>query len=217
MRANALRGNVVVRLAIGFMIAFVPLSLAWFFVAPVYSGWIFSIADGWFSLDDPVIASLGQLDGRWFAFQLNGPARLPVLELDPFGTFFNVVLLLSLLLAVPRLPALGRLWRAALAVPALAALHVLFIFVQLKAQLINAGVFVAAANEAYFYNWIAVFLGALGQQLLPLLLVAGLTWKHWRALLAPPGSATAKTGAQRTAAPHRKRGLRLRAFFRFVR
>lgn len=212
MRDNALRSNVLLQLALRFAAAFVPLSLAWFFLAPSYSGWIFTVADAWFALDDPVIAALGQLDGRWVAFQLNGQARLPVLELDAFGTFFNVVLLLALMFAVPSLSLRGRLWRAALAAPALAALHVLFIFVQLKAQLINLGVFVTAGNEAYLYNWSAVFLGALGQQLLPLLIVAGLTWNAWRPLFAPRKRPTAP------GTPHDgKHTSKSRQFFRFVR
>ena len=211
-----MRDNALLRLALRFVAAFVPLSLVWFFLAPAYSGWIFTVADAWFALDDPVIAALAQSDGRWFAFQLNGQARLPVLELDAFGTFFNVVLLLALMFAVPSLSLRERLWRAALAAPALAALHVLFIFVQLKAQLINVGVFVAPGNEAYVYNWSAVLLGALGQQLLPLLIVAGLTWNAWRSLFSArkgPGVRPTAPGAPSA----RKRTAKAREFFRFVR
>lgn len=216
MRDSAMRGNVLLRIALGFMGGFVPLSLAWSFFAPVYSGWIFTVADALFALDDPVIAAVGQADGRWFAFQLNGQARIPVLELDAFGTFFNVVLLLALMFAVPSLSLRARLWRAALAVPALAALHVLFIFVQLKAQLINVGVFVAAGNEAYIYNWTAVLLGALGQQLLPLLIVAGLSWKAWRSLFSPRRGQGVRSSAH-GAPSAKKHSAKTREFFRFVR
>lgn len=174
-----MRNNVLVRFLGLFILTFAALAALWLFLAPLYNELIFTGANVLFQLDDPVAAEIEATDELWSAFHRNGQARQRVFEFDKYGTFFNVVLLLGLLLATPRMPWTKRLKRSGLALALLGLVHIVFVVVQTKAQFINLGLLLVPSQSAYWYNWAAVLLGTLGEQLLPLLIAAGFTWKSW--------------------------------------
>jgi len=175
-----MKNNVLMRFLGWFSLGFVALVALWFMLAPYYNQVVFFSANAVFHLDDPLIAEVGQEKGAWLAYQVNGSQHYPIFEFDKYGTFFNIVLLLGLMLASPGLSWLQKSWRSGVAVVGLASLHTLFVVIQIKAQFINAGLMIpGSAEEAYAFNWMAVLMGTLGEQLLPLLIVGLLTWKAW--------------------------------------
>jgi hypothetical protein len=180
-----MRDNVLLRFVARFGVIFVVLIASWFMLAPFYNAVILSSANLVLSTDDPLIASVAQAQSHWYAYSVNGSQREPIYQFDTYGTFFNIVVLLSLILAAPRLKWAGQLWRSTAAVLVLGVVHTLFITVQVKAQFINIGLITVSNQAAYELNWIAVFLGTLGEQLLPLLIAGALTWKAWHSEFAP--------------------------------
>lgn len=175
-----MKNNLLMRFLGWFSIAFVALVALWFMLAPLYNNIVFFSANAVFQLDDPVKASLGQGQGKWFAYKVSGNQHIPAFEFDTYGTFFNIVLLLGLMLAAPGLAWTQRAIRSGIAVLSLFVIHTFFVVVQIKAQFINSGLMMpGSAEEAYAFNWLAVLMGTLGEQLLPLLIVGLLTWKTW--------------------------------------
>jgi len=162
-----------------FILVFTVLTVLWWLAAPAYNALVFPVANAVLAWDDPVVARVVVEAGQWIAFSIDGQTQNPVFEFDRFGTFFNVVLLISLLLIAPG----GRWWKRVLRLGSgwliLWGIHVGFIVIQIKAQFINLGLIFATQQTAYFFNWIAVFMGTLGEQLLPLIVVAALSWPYW--------------------------------------
>lgn len=162
-----------------FVFVFSALAAFWWWVAPAYDALVFPVANAVLGMDDPVTAQLAGDTEQWVAVAVDGQTKTPIFEFDRFGTFFNVVLLLSLLLISPIRGGWGRWPRLGAGGLMLWAIHVGFIVVQVKAQFINLGLIFVTPQSAYLYNWVAVFMGTLGQQLLPLTVVAGLSWRAW--------------------------------------
>jgi len=174
-----MRANFLLRFGARFGLSFALFAALWVAAAPAYNALVFAGANGALQLDDPRVAEIGTDDGQCVAFHLNGAEREASFVFDRYGTFFNVVLLLALLWATPRLSWRARLLRSALAIATLGFVQVLFVVVQIKAQFVNAGLLYMPNQTAYMLNWVAVLMGTLGEKLFPLLIVAALSWRAW--------------------------------------
>ncbi len=179
--ARPLRRVLLALLALsGLLAAWVGLSLA-----GLYSTVVFSTAEkllplgpspaGALALRPPPLASASNED-EGFAVLLDGR---PLFRFDRYGTFFNVPLLGALGLAAPGLSAGARLARTALGLGMLALAHVAFVWVYVKAQLVNLGMLNVSAGAAYALNWLALLLGPVGDVLFPLAIAAGLVGRPW--------------------------------------
>ena len=173
------RRDVLFRFALRFVLFFLPLSALWMVVSPFYIQGIFTAVNVAFQLDHPSVARVGQTEGALYAYQITTAGPSPAFEFEKYGLFFNMIVLMSLLLATPELTWLSRIRRVALGGVLLAAAHVLFIVFQVKAKFVNMGLLSVSEPTAYGLNWLAVLFGTLGEGLFPLLIAGALSWRAW--------------------------------------
>ncbi len=195
--ARPLRRVLLALLALsGLLAAWVGLGLA-----GLYSTVVFSAAEKLLALGPSPAGALalrvgsGGGDGG-FAGLLDGR---PLFRFDRYGAFFNVPLLGALGLAAPGLSAGARLARTALGLGMLALAHVAFVWVYVKAQLVNLGMLNVSAGAAYALNWLALLLGPVGDVLFPLAIAAGLVGRPWAA--PPPSCPDEQKGRGRAERP----------------
>ena len=165
--------------ALRFLLLFGLLTGLWLLIAPLYSAIVFEAANQIFGLERPPIAQVRSASDAFYVNHLNAEGTTPVFRFERYGTFFNVILLAALLLAAPIRSWRERLKRSAIGISLLAAVHIAFVFVYVKAQFVNLGLIAVSSGTAYAYNWLAVLLGALGEGLFPLLIAAGLSGRAW--------------------------------------
>ena len=158
----------------------IPLIALWWMVAPLYSDAIFAVGSAVLGLDPTVSAAIAENgSGVPTVYQLTEGTERPVFRFDRVGLFFNAIVLLALMLAVPGWHWRRRLTRLGAAVGLLALAHVGFVVVQTKAQFINLGLAPTSELVAYLTNWLAVLLGPVGEALFPLAIALGLSWSAW--------------------------------------
>lgn len=175
--------KILLRFGARFLAYFLPLTGLWLFIAPLYSSVIFTVVNLIFQLDHPPLARVGQAGDGLYAYHLEASGPVAVFEFERSGLFFNLILLIALLLATPGLRPLVRLKRVALASALTAIVHVLFVVFQVKAQFVNLGLISTASWAAYGLNWLAVLFGPLGEGLFPLLIAGVLSWRAWAQVL----------------------------------
>ena len=178
LRRDLLRG-----FAVRFLLSLLPLTALWYAVAPAYTATIFAGANLLFGWDRPPVARVGESDGTLYAYRLTPQGPQPVFAFEKYGLFFNVIVLVAVVLAAPGLRWTERALRAGIAIVGLVPIHVLFVVVEVKAQFVNLGLISASPAGAYGLNWLAVLLGPVGEALFPLLIAALLTGRAWKEAL----------------------------------
>lgn len=162
------------------LLILVPLVAVWLLVAPFYSEAIFRAGEVVLSVDpgmDVAIAQYGESAPT--VYNMKGSAEQPVFRFDRVGLFFNTIVLLALLLAVPGWRWSTRTRRMGVALGLLATTHVGFVVLQTEAQFINQGLTPTSEGLAYLVNWLAVLVGPIGEGLFPLAIGLGLSWRAW--------------------------------------
>ena len=173
------RHDVLFRFALRFVLFFLPLAFLWIVVSPYYVDVIFAGTNLVFQMDNPPVARVGQTESALYAYKITTAGPAPAFEFEKYGLFFNVIVLISLLLATPNLTWSSRFQRVAFGGVLLAAAHVLFIVFQVKARFVNMGLLLVSEPAAYGLNWLAVLFGTLGEGLFPLLIAGALSWRAW--------------------------------------
>ncbi|MFB6286913.1 MAG: YecA family protein [Candidatus Bipolaricaulia bacterium] len=168
------------RVALRVMASLLPLIVAWGILAPVYSGVIFQLGTAVLGLDPTVSVTIAEnVSGVPTVYQLANGAEQPVFRFDRVGLFYNTIVLLALMLAVPGWGWRRRAPRLGIALGLLALTHVGFVALQTKAQFINQGLIATPNDVAYAVNWLAVLFGPIGKGLFPLAIAFGLSWPNW--------------------------------------
>jgi hypothetical protein len=173
------RRDVLFAFAVRFALFFVPLAFLWLLVSPFYTSLIFAGANHVFQWENAPTAFVASVDGSLYAYRWTASGPTPAFEFERYGLFFNVVLLVALLLAAPGLTWRRRIQRTALGMILLAVVHVFFVVLQVKARLVNLGLLALSPESAYGYNWGAAFFGVLGEGLFPLLIFGLLSGRAW--------------------------------------
>mgnify|MGYP006277592941 CR=1 FL=1 len=168
------------RIVVRTLLILIPLIAVWLLVAPFYSELIFRAGEVALSVDpatDVAIAQYGKSAPT--VYNLKGPTEQPVFRFDRVGLFFNTIVVLALMLAVPGWRWPTRLTRLGMAVGLLFSTHVLFVVLQTKAQFINLDLTETSEEMAYLINWLAVLFGPIGEALFPLAIGFALSWRAW--------------------------------------
>ncbi len=168
------------RLALRLVGWLIPLIAFWWLVAPLYSDAVFAVSDAALGLDPALNVALAKNGaGVPTVYQITQGTEQPAFRFDRVGLFYNTVVLLALMLAVPGWRWRTRLTRLSAALGLLALAHVGFVVVQTKAQFINLGLMQTSEFLAYLTNWLAVLVGPVGEALFPLAIALGLGWSAW--------------------------------------
>jgi len=156
------------------------LIVVWWLLAPIYSDVIFSLAAAVLGLDPTMSVTIAENgSGVPTVYQIANGAEQPVFRFDRVGLFYNTVVLLALMLAVPGWGWRRRAPRLGFAIGLLALTHVGFVALQTKAQFINQGLIATPNDVAYAVNWLAVLWGPIGEGLFPLAIAVGVSWPKW--------------------------------------
>ena len=174
------RSSTIEQLALRILGLFIPALALWLWIAPIYSDAIFGLSQALLNgSGSPDVAIAGNTTGVPTVYHLGGDTEQPIFRFDRVGLFFNTIVLLVLMLAVPHQAWRTRAFRLALGIGLLGLTHVGFVALQTQAQFINLGLISTSEGGAYLVNWLAVLAGPIGEGLFPVAIALGLSWRAW--------------------------------------
>lgn len=167
-----------------FLLSFALLSLAWPLFAPGYNRLVVGMSNKLLALiEEPLIITLKPQGENVLIYQNDRTGEEPQLVKAYRGyMYFNLILLLALFLATPRLRLLQRLKLTLIALITLLVFHAVDVTTRGVEQYVDQASITVTHSYSVTWRYLFYWFGAVlsvGEKLAPLLIWGILTFKYW--------------------------------------